>query len=165
MKTKIQLLAMMFIAVLAFSACDDDDDKNDGIPVPESISNALKAKYPNATDIDWEKKDIYFVADCWADGKELDVWFDANATWKLTEISIGWNDLPATVQTGFNGSEFAIWKREDIDMLEYPLQPIQYVIEVENGKTEYQLFFSEEGNLMKSIDVTGKDDTHWPVTE
>nr|WP_302831752.1 PepSY-like domain-containing protein [uncultured Bacteroides sp.] len=164
MKTKIQLLAMMFIAVLAFSACSDDD-KNDGITVPESISNALKAKYPSATDVDWEKKGVYFVADCWVDGKELDVWFDANATWQLTEISIAWNDLPATVQTGFNGSEFATWQREDIDMLEYPLQPIQYVIEVKNGNTEYQLFFSEDGNLMNSRDVTGKDDTHWPVTE
>lgn len=57
MKTKIQLLAMMFIAVLAFSACSDDD-KNDGITVPESISNALKAKYPSATDVDWEKKEF-----------------------------------------------------------------------------------------------------------
>ena len=30
MKTKIQVLAMMFIAAMAFGACDDDD-KNDNI--------------------------------------------------------------------------------------------------------------------------------------
>lgn len=36
MKTKIQVLAMMFIAAMAFGACDDDD-KNDNIkelPMP-----------------------------------------------------------------------------------------------------------------------------------
>ena len=45
MKMKFQLLAMMFIAALAFSACGDDD-KNDGITVPDAVSKALKNKYP-----------------------------------------------------------------------------------------------------------------------
>ena len=51
MKMKFQLLAMMFIAALAFSACGDDD-KNDGITVPDAVSKALKNKYPAATDIE-----------------------------------------------------------------------------------------------------------------
>ena len=44
MKTKIQVLAMMFIAAMAFGACDDDD-KNDNITVPDAVSKALKDKY------------------------------------------------------------------------------------------------------------------------
>lgn len=151
---KIQMLVMMFVAALAFSACNDDNN-NDGITVPDTISKALKDKYPAATNIRWEQKGTYYVADCRMDGKEMDVWYDANATWQLTEVEIFWNDLPASVQTGFNGSEYATWKREDIDLLEYPLQPIQYVIEVEQNDTEYQLFFSEDGNLIQERDVTG----------
>ena len=27
----------------------------------------------------------YYVADCWVTGDELDVWFDANANWVMTE--------------------------------------------------------------------------------
>lgn len=38
---------MMFIAAMAFSACDDDD-KNDNIKVPDAVSKALKDKYPAA---------------------------------------------------------------------------------------------------------------------
>lgn len=34
---------MMFIAAMAFSACDDDD-KNDNIKVPDAVSKALKDK-------------------------------------------------------------------------------------------------------------------------
>lgn len=94
----------------------------------------------------------------------MDVWFNMQAEWQLTETEILWTGLPGTVQTAFNDSEYATWEREDVDMLEYPLQPIQYVIEVEKGKTEYQLFYSEDGNLMQTRDVTGKDDTHWPIT-
>lgn len=41
MKTKIQVLAMMFIAAMAFGACDDDD-KNDNIKAPDAVSKALK---------------------------------------------------------------------------------------------------------------------------
>lgn len=161
MKVKIQMLAMMFIAVLAFSACSDDDN-NDGIKVPVAISDALKAKYPSATHIEWEQKGKYYVADCRVDGKETSVWYNTNAEWQLTEIDIAWADLPGTVQTTFMESEYATWEREDIDILQSPLQPTEYVIEVEKGNTEYQLFYSEEGNLLQAKDVTGKDDTHWP---
>lgn len=164
MRAKIQLLAMIFIAALAFSACSDDD-KNDGITVPEAISNALKAKYPSATGVEWEQKGAYYVADCWVDGKETEVWFDANASWKLTETQISWDNLPAAVQTAFNGSEFAQWKREEVVWLQYPVSPMQYVIEVEKNNMEYQLFYAEDGGLIQSKDVTGKDDTHWPITE
>lgn len=163
MKTKIQVLAMMFIAAMAFSACDDDD-KNDNIKAPDAVSKALKDKYPAAMDIEWERKGDYFVADCWMDGREMDVWYDVQATWKLTETDILWEGLPPTVQTAFEGGEYAQWRREDIDMLEYPVQPVQYVIEVENGNEEYQLFYAGDGNLLQKRDVSGnKDDTHWPI--
>lgn len=161
---KVRLLLMTFIAALAFSACSDDDDKNDGITVPESISNALKAKYPSATDVEWKQKGAYYVADCWVDGKDTDVWFAADATWALTETEIAWNDLPPAVQTSFNAGEYAQWKREDIVWLQYPIEPMQYVIEVENGNEEYQLFYGEDGGLIQAKNVTGKDDTHWPLT-
>ena len=111
---------MMFIAAMAFGACDDDD-KNDNIKVPDAVSKALKDKYPAAMDIEWERKGDYFVADCWMDGREMDVWYDVQATWKLTETDILWEGLPPTVQTAFEGGEYAQWKREDIDMLEYRL--------------------------------------------
>ena len=44
MKTKIQVLAMMFITAMAFGACDDDD-KNDNITVPDAVSKALKREF------------------------------------------------------------------------------------------------------------------------
>lgn len=164
MGTKINLLAVFLVAALAFCACSDDDDKNDGITVPENISHALLQKYPSATGIEWKQKGDYYVADCRVDGKDFDVWFSKSATWQMTEVEISWNNLPPAVQTTFNNSEYARWKREDIVWLQYPTTPMQYVIEVENNHTEYQLFYAEDGGLLQKKDVTGKDDTHWPVS-
>lgn len=160
---KIQMLAMMFIAALAFAACSDDDDKDD-IKVPEAISQALKSKYPSATHVEWKQKATYYVADCKVDSQEKDVWFNEQGQWQLTETELLWDNLPETVQTTFRGSEYTDWKIEEIVLLEYPVAPMLFVIEVEKGNTEYQLFYSEEGNLMQTKDVTGdKDDTHWPI--
>ena len=36
-------------------------------------------------DIEWEVKGVYYVADCWVTGDELEVWFDVNANWVMTE--------------------------------------------------------------------------------
>ena len=38
--------------------------------------------------------------------------------------------------------------REEIVLLEYPVVPMQFVIEVEKGNAEYQLFYSEEGGFI-----------------
>lgn len=163
MRMKIQMLAMMFIAALALGACSDDDDKDD-VKVPEAMPQALKSKYPSAIHVEWEQKGGYFVADCKVDGQEKDVWFNNQAEWQLTETELLWNNLPGTVQTSFSASEYAGWKIEEIVPLEYPVVPMQFVIEVEKGNAEYQLFYSEEGGLLQTKDVSGnKDDTHWPV--
>ena len=100
MKTRFLMLAMMMcMTALTFSACSDDDDDDKSINVPEAVTQALKQKYPNATDVDWKQKSSYFVADCWLDGKDSDIWFDANGNWWMTESEIYWNDVPGAVQT------------------------------------------------------------------
>ena len=72
MKTRFLMLAMMMcMTALTFSACSDDDDDDKSINVPEAVTQALKQKYPNATDVDWKQKSSYFVADCWLDGNRL----------------------------------------------------------------------------------------------
>ncbi len=160
MKKSIKLLALAAFSLLTFTACDNDDD--DHIRVPDNFSLALTAKYPTAQKIEWEKKGEYYVAECRVNGEEKEVWFDALGEWKMTETEIFWNSLPVDVQTSFNSSDYATWHRDDYDMLEYPTRTTLYVIEVEQGKTEYQLFYTENGTLEEAKDVTHQSDEHWP---
>lgn len=154
---------MMCMGAIALTACsDDDDDKDRGIKVPESVEKALQQRYPEAIEVEWEQKMDYYVADCRLNGREANVWFDAYAIWCMTEVDMTWDGLPPAVQTSFMGSEYAGWERDDYYMLIYSLAPLQYAIEVKQGKTKYQLFYSEDGELINKIDVTGKDDTIYP---
>ena len=81
------LTAVLLSVVFAFSSCGDDDDTG-YLPPSQAIQDALKKLYPNATAIKWEQKGVYYVADCQADGREKEVWFDANANWLMTETCL-----------------------------------------------------------------------------
>lgn len=163
MKTRILMIVMMMcLTAMTFSACSDDDDDDKGVNVPEAVAQALKQKYPGATDVEWKQKGTYFVADCWLDGKDSNVWFDTNANWCMTESEIYWSNLPPAVQTAFLSGEYANWEQDDYYFLLYPAEPMQYVIEVKQGRQEYQLVYSENGGLIDKLDVTGKDDTIYP---
>ena len=65
------------LAALSFGACSDEDDDPAFNP-PSNITEALKQLYPAAQNIEWEMKDVYYVADCWVADDELEVWFDGN---------------------------------------------------------------------------------------
>jgi len=156
---KFMVLAAMCMALFTFSACSDDDNYK-----PEdALVTALNAKYPNATHVEWEKKKTFLVADCRLDKKDLDVWFTADAQWKMTETELLAADLPATVTTAFAATKYADWFVDDRDLLQYPNGKADvYVIEVEQHNTEIDLYFSADGTLIHEEDVSTSDDTHWP---
>lgn len=163
MKTRFLILAMLMCTVaLSFSACSDDDNDDKGIVVPEAVAQALNDKYPSATHVEWERKGSYYVADCRLNGDDTNVWFDAHANWCMTDREIYRNGLPPAVQTAFGNSVYANWQQDDYHFLLFPVEPVQYIIEVSQGRQEYQLVYSEDGGLMNVVDVSGKDDTIYP---
>lgn len=156
------LTAVLLSVVFAFSSwwrCTIRDI----FRLSQAIQDALKKLYPNATAIKWEQKGVYYVADCQADGREKEVWFDANANWLMTETELNSiNNLPPAVLTAFMESSYSNWVVDDVAILEYPNEPsTEFVVTVEQGK-KVDLYFSEGGGLLHEKDVTNGDDTHWP---
>ena len=133
LKFKFGAWAVVFmLAVLSFSACDDNDDET--YNPPANIIEALKQLYPNAQNVEWEMKGNYYVADCWVTGDELDVWFDANANWVMTENELDSIDqLVPAVYTGFRNSNYSSWVVTDVFVLTYPQHSTESVIQVKQG--------------------------------
>ncbi|NDV83965.1 PepSY-like domain-containing protein [Bacteroides sp. 51] len=158
-EVRFMMLAAMCMAMFSFTSCSDDDD----FKPEDAVQAALTAKYPNATHIEWEKKKTYLVADCHVDGKDLDVWFTADAQWKMTETELLAADLPAAVTAALAAhATYGSWRVDDRDLLQYANGASEYVIEVEEHNKEVDLYFSADGELLDEVDVTTGDDTHWP---
>ena len=53
--------------------------------LPANIQTAFQTLYPQATDVEWEQMAGCYVAEFIADGQEIDVWFNKQAEWVMTE--------------------------------------------------------------------------------
>jgi len=147
---------VLMLTAFSFSACDDNDDET--YNPPANITEALKQLYPNAQNVEWEMKGDYYVADCWVTGDELDVWFDANANWVMTENELDSIDqLVPAVYTGFRNSNYSSWVVTDVFVLTYPQHPTESVIQVKQGNLRFALYFSQEGGLLHERDITNGD--------
>lgn len=92
----MNLYALFFgLALFGFCSCDNDDSVT---PDPQA-RQAFESKYPNATQVEWEKKNNYLIAefiDNQLDGK---AWFDATGRWYMTETELTHtSQLPEAVQ-------------------------------------------------------------------
>ena len=128
MKLKIYTLLLALSVTWSLQSCDNDDDGS--IAVPAELQSAFSSKFPNAANVKWETKSGYYVADFY-DGYEASAWFTQDGKWQMTETDIPYNALPQAVKTSFESSEYASWKRDDIDKLERTGVETVFVIEVE----------------------------------
>lgn len=148
MKTKLSVLALAVCGLLVFTGCDDDD--NNFVP-EQTITKAFDEKYPNAGRVEWETKTGYQVAEFKVNGNDTEAWFDTSGKWLMTKTEISFGQLPELVRTDLkaDANVYKNWKIEDIDKLERPDAATIYIIEVEQGDNEADLYYTEDGILFK----------------
>ena len=67
--------------------------------LPANIQTAFLKLYPQATDVEWEQMAGCYVAEFIADGQEIDVWFNKQAEWVMTETDVeSLEKVPAPVE-------------------------------------------------------------------
>ena len=147
-----------------FSGCSDDD--NSDVPenthlVSKEVQAAFNAKYPQAKDVEWELKGDYAVADFYWDGGEHSAWFNPlSAAWYMTETDVRYENLPEPVLAAHKAGKYADWRVDDVDKLTREGMETLYVIEVEKGESELDLFYSSTGILVKTVVDTGHEEDY-----
>ena len=149
MKTRMTIFTSLLLAGFAFTSCEDD---NNNYTPNEEIVNVLYEKYPNAQRVDWELQHDHYVADFRDNNTEKEAWFNPKGEWVMTKSDILFKNLPQAIQTTFGESEYKDWRVDDVDMLERVEMETMYVIEVEKGKQEFDLFYAENGTLIKAVE-------------
>lgn len=140
---------MLAIALVSFIAlgCEDDPEVN----VPVEVQKSFTQKYPSASRVEWEDNAGYKVADFSYNSVETSAWFDTHGNWYMTESDIPFSALPLVVQTSFKASELASWRVDDVDMIEKKDSETLYIIEVEQGESEADIYYSADGILIKVL--------------
>lgn len=127
------------------------------VSLPAKIETAFKNMYPKATDVEWEQMAGCYVAEFIMNDQELDVWFDNDAQWVMTETDVeSLEKVPAPVAEAFMNSTMSNMRLRDVRIITFPKHPTVIVIEVEqyNSDEEFQLFYAPDGKLLQSLDVT-----------
>lgn len=134
---------------------------------PAGVQAALQKMYPTADDIAWSQDDGYYMADFVTDDFEKNVWFTPQAQWVMIQTELGNVDqLSPEVYNAFALSSYADWEVQDVTLVEFPKwQPI-IVIKVgrANVDIKYQLFYTPDGELLRTRDVSDMNDILGPGT-
>ena len=160
MKAKLSVLALAMCGMFAFTSCDNDDDNY--LP-DQTITKAFDEKYPNAGKVEWETKSGYEVAEFHVSGNETEAWFDNKGNWVMTKTEINFGLLPEPVRLSLNSGQYKDWNKKDFDKLERSNAATVYVIEVEQGEQEFDLYYTENGTLLKAVPDDDNNNNFQPV--
>lgn len=178
MKKSLIMAAAVF-TFCGLNSCQKDDNPGPNGPVAGEVSKnvleAFAAKYPGATNVRWNVKGDYAVANFYldatraeADGNNHAAWFgNLDGEWAMTETNIPLTALPQAVQQGFAQSKYygEPWQltqkcdkleRRDVVLLDGAEGTIVvYVIGVtkteEGVTTTMDLYFSADGVLVNEV--------------
>lgn len=162
-----------FVSALAVSTCiatgcSDDEDGRPPVtnPVSAEVQASFAEQFPDARDVEWEVRGTYAVADfSYADSQSGDwvsstAWYSqTDGTWLMSEYDLRFERLPEAVKTAFQQSEYAGWHVDDVDLIRRDGVTLLYVVEVEQGGQEMDLYYAEDGVLVKALaDTDGRHD-------
>ena len=155
---KISFLAViLLLSVSAFA-----------ILPPGNIQAAFKKMYPKANGIAWSQDDGYYCANFVMNGFTKNVWFNTQAQWQMTQTDlVSLDRVTPTVYNAFVSGPYASWVVNDVTMVEFPKWQAIIVIKVgqDNVDIKYQLFYSPQGMLLKTRNVSYMHDILGPGTK
>ena len=125
---------------------------------PANLQAALQKMYPDATDVQWSKRHDYQIATFIENGIGVNVWFSNDAQWIMTEKDVdSLASIPAVVAEKYMNSTLSAGRLRYIRIIYLPKQePPVIVIDVQswNSPEEFQVFYSPEGELLQTLNVT-----------
>ena len=99
---------------LSFVSCAQDVNKSE---VPSVVLNAFQAKYPNAEDVDWEKKGALYNVDFEIITTDHEAWLDASGKIVKHEQEITKKEIPSVIADVLE-QHFKEYRVDDVDKID-----------------------------------------------
>jgi hypothetical protein len=131
---------------LSLAACSQQLSAKE---TPALVQNTLKARYPDGTAVEWEKKKNLFEAEFFQGDQELSVLIDPAGHIKMIKQDIPAAELPGAIAEALR-KDHPDFKIDDAEKLEQGGQ-VYYQVELEKGFRERQLVFGSDGRQAANI--------------
>ena len=144
-----RVLTYMFILVyaLVFVGCADDGEK-----ASRMSEGAFASLFPKCSVKEWDVEPGYEVAHFSINGNDAEAWFDHNG-WVMTFRESDFGRLPQEAQD-IIFSEYQLWETIGVNRIDRKGCATVYVVTVERNKVVYDLYFAENGTLVRKCDET-----------
>ena len=147
---KIMKKTVVISFLLAFILASADESFAQFRKVPAEVTEALKAKYPDANNVSWKDKISVFVASFDMDNEKYEARFNEKGEWKSTQKEISKEALPEEVKDGWEKSKYADWDLNSVYSIELPDDVIQYRLQVAKSDIQKKnLLFNSDGKLLR----------------
>ncbi|HLX91178.1 MAG TPA: PepSY-like domain-containing protein [Puia sp.] len=118
--------------------------------IPAEVTEALKSRYPGASNVSWKDKISVFVASFDMGNGKYQARFDENGEWKSTEKEITKDELPENIKDGWEKSKYADWNLNNVYSIELPDNVMQYRLQVSKSDVQKKnLLFNSDGKLLR----------------
>jgi hypothetical protein len=138
---KIFLAIVAFISIHAIGFAQSN--------IPDAVKAAFNEKFKNATKVKWDKENLHeYEAEFQWQGLNCSANFSDTGKWLETESQSSFTQLPDKVQNAFNNShKGAIVKA--VAKIETSKGENRYEVEIKNGVSTKELFYTAEGKEVK----------------
>lgn len=155
MKTRLIVVLLGLLGTWIFVACRDDaSDKDDDMP-GKAVELAFRAKYPGATDVEWESKGVFREADFNLNGREYEAWFNTSGSWLQAKYTVAYTSIPAAIKDFIaNSIDYppTLWTPDaSTEVLERKNYPDWYAVELENGTSEVTIWSDADAYLHREV--------------
>lgn len=116
--------------------------------VPVSVKNALNAKFPGATDIDWKKVGSQYKASFDLGKVDHDAVFTAAGQLRAHDYDIAYSELPAAVKTAV-ARQFPRHRPDGADRQEADGR-VTYKVELD-GTPDLNVILSADGTILRKM--------------
>lgn len=115
--------------------------------VPESVRSAFKSKFPNVTEVAWEREKTGFEANFTLNKTEVSSTFDVSGKWLETEKEIKVADLPQAVQQKLK-TDYVGFKVKEASHIVNATNDESYETEVEKGADHFDVLITRDGKKL-----------------
>lgn len=137
-------ILLMTSPLLGCNSNSDDINPND---VPAAVNESLLSSFPDAADIDWEKKGEDFEADFEINKTDYSALFNTSGNLLKHRQDIPESELPDAVRAAIN-ADYAAYRLDEIEKLEEG-QTTLYQVELDNNTKDEKLVYSADGQQVQ----------------